>query len=165
MTAASGKPVRVLFVCMGNICRSPSAEGVFRRALVKAGLEHAVEVDSAGTHDYHVGHAPDPRACAAASQRGIDIGDLRARRVTAADFNRFDYVLAMDELNLEALAAAAPAGARARLGLLMAYAPSYPQEVPDPYYGGRHGFEIVLDMLEAACAGLLQEIQQARAKV
>lgn len=164
MTDATGEPVRVLFVCMGNICRSPSAEGVFRQALAQAGLEHAIEVDSAGTHDYHVGNAPDPRACAAASSRGIDIGGLRARRVTAADFKRFDYVLAMDDYNLEELSALAPAGARARLGLLMAYAPSYPQEVPDPYYGGKHGFEMVLDMLEAACAGLLQEIQQARTK-
>jgi protein-tyrosine phosphatase len=149
----------VLFVCMGNICRSPTAEGVFRELLAGSGLLQRVHADSAGTHAYHVGSPPDPRAQQAAARRGIDISRLRARVVVREDFERFDYVLAMDCGNLEDLAGQRPARPRARVGLLMEFAPSgYPREVPDPYYGGRHGFEQVLDMVETGCRGLLQEI-------
>ena len=159
MPATKTPDCSVLFVCMGNICRSPTAEGVFREQLRGAGLSAHVRTDSAGTHAYHIDSPPDPRSRQAAGKRDIDISDLRARVVVAEDFERFDYVLAMDAGNLSALEALRPAHSRARIGLLMDYAPSgYPREVPDPYYGGRHGFEIVLDMLEAGCRGLLQEI-------
>lgn len=152
---------RVLFICMGNICRSPSAEGVFRQLLSKTGYSDRLQVDSAGTHDYHVGCAPDARARKAAARRGIDIEGLRARCVSVADFDSFDYILAMDAENLASLEALRPKGSRAKLSLLMDYAPPgarHPQEVPDPYYGGPQGFETVLDMLQAGCDGLLQEI-------
>lgn len=151
--------VKVLFVCLGNICRSPTAEGVFRRRLEAAGLQDAVQVDSAGTHDYHIGKAPDPRAVAAAARRGIDISGLRARQVTAEDLEGFDYVLAMDEENLAYLQHLADGRARPRL--LMDYAPQCGvREVPDPYFGGRRGFERVLDMLEQACDGLVADIRE-----
>lgn len=154
-------PISVLFVCMGNICRSPTAEGVFRKQLEQAGLVGQVLVDSAGTHAYHIGNPPDSRSQAAAAKRGIDISWLRARIITSEDFGRFDYVLAMDASNLSALKSLRPTDARAKLDLLMPYAPvGFPCEVPDPYYGGREGFEKVLDMVEAACQGLLQEILQ-----
>jgi protein-tyrosine phosphatase len=144
---------------MGNICRSPTAQGVFREQLRKAGLHARVYTDSAGTHAYHVGSPPDRRSRQAASKRGIDIGDLRARIVVQEDFACFDYLLAMDNGNLCELEKRRPASSEARLGLLMDYAPSgYPREVPDPYYGGRHGFEMVLDMVETGCQGLLREI-------
>lgn len=167
MTTVAGDPADhaapiccVLFVCMGNICRSPSAEGVFRQLLGKAGRNLHFQVDSAGTHDYHAGCAPDARARKAAARRGIDIEGLRARCVTAADFEKFDYILAMDTDNLAALQALCPPASRAHVSLLMAYAlsSSFRQEVPDPYYGGPQGFEVVLDMLQAGCDGLLQEI-------
>jgi protein-tyrosine phosphatase len=149
----------VLFVCMGNICRSPTAEGVFRELLREAELLDRIRTDSAGTHAYHVGSPPDPRALQAAQRRGIDLSGLRARVVLREDFRRFDYVLAMDNENLSQLSRLQPPDARARLSLLMAFAPKhYPREVPDPYYGGRHGFEMVLDMVEAGCRGLLQDI-------
>ncbi len=156
-----GTSISVLFVCMGNICRSPTAEGVFRSKLAQAGLSEKVDVDSAGTHAYHVGSAPDSRSQAAAAKRGIDISQLSARVVSTEDFDRFDYVLVMDAGNLSALQSMRPENARAKLELLMSYAPDgYPREVPDPYYGGGGGFERVLDMTEAACQGLLQEILQ-----
>ncbi|MGH8457790.1 MAG: low molecular weight protein-tyrosine-phosphatase, partial [Nevskiales bacterium] len=121
---------------MGNICRSPTAQGVLREQLRGAGLGDRVRTDSAGTHAYHIGSPPDPRSRQAAAKRGIDIGDLRARLVVPEDFERFDYVLAMDAGNLSELEALRPAQSRARMGLLMDYAPSgYPREVPDPYYG------------------------------
>ncbi|HXG29468.1 MAG TPA: low molecular weight protein-tyrosine-phosphatase [Nevskiales bacterium] len=154
----------VLFVCMGNICRSPTAEGVFRELLREAGLLDRIRTDSAGTHAYHVGSPPDPRALQAAQRRGIDLSGLRARVVQREDFRRFDYVLAMDNENLSHLSRLQPKGTSARLSLLMAYAPPhYPREVPDPYYGGRHGFEMVLDMVEAGCRGLLQDILRQQA--
>ncbi|AHF03150.1 phosphotyrosine protein phosphatase [Marichromatium purpuratum 984] len=150
---------RVLFVCMGNICRSPTAHGVFRQLLRARGLEQLVEIDSAGTHAYHAGERPDQRASDTARARGIDIRDLRARCVEADDFERFDYVLAMDQDNYAHLAALCPPGLESRLGLFMDFAPDYPQrEVPDPYYGGRRGFDQVFDMVEAAARGLLEDL-------
>ncbi len=154
--------VKVLFVCLGNICRSPTAEGVLRQRLAAAGLEEAVRVDSAGTHDYHLGKPPDPRAVAAAAARGIDISGLRARQVTRTDLEHFDYVLAMDEENLEHLRMLGQG--RARVGLLMDYAPGWQtREVPDPYFGGPEGFHQVLDMLQDACDGLLRDIRSRAA--
>lgn len=154
--------VRVLFVCMGNICRSPVAEGVFRRMLESAGLASKVYVDSAGTHSYHVGAPPDPRSQATALRRGVDLRDLRARRVTVADFAEFDYVLAMDRDNFEhLLALCGQSPLRNRIQLFMEYAPALPeQEVPDPYYGGPNGFERVMDLIEEAAEGLLVNVRQ-----
>jgi protein-tyrosine phosphatase len=154
--------VKVLFVCMGNICRSPVAEGVFRRMLEGAGLEQKVYVDSAGTHSYHVGAPPDPRSQATALRRGIDLRALRSRKVVVADFAQFDYVLAMDRDNLEQLLAyCQDPQLRGRIQLLMDYAPNLPErEVPDPYYGGPNGFERVMDLIETAAEGLLVNIRQ-----
>jgi protein-tyrosine phosphatase len=153
--------VKVLFVCMGNICRSPTALGVFQRLVEQTGLSRQIEVDSAGTHAYHIGNAPDPRAQAAALRRGIDLSLQRARRIEAADFKRFDYLLAMDTENLKALRALCPPQYAHKLGLFMEYAPELRmQEVPDPYYGGGSGFEQVLDLVEAASEGLLRHLRQ-----
>jgi protein-tyrosine phosphatase len=152
--------MRVLFVCMGNICRSPTAEGVFRQALQAHGS--SIEIDSAGTHDYHVGEPPDRRATAAAQRRGIDLSGLRARQVTDEDFARFDLILAMDRDNLDLLQRRAPAQYRERIKLVMEYAPdAYTRQVPDPYYGGAKGFEEVLDLLEKAAQGFLRELREA----
>ncbi len=152
--------VKVLFVCMGNICRSPTAEGVFVGLLKRHGLEGKVHVDSAGTHAYHVGSAPDPRASAAAAKRGADLGKQRARKVSVADFEIFDYILAMDRDNLEILEELCPDEHRGKLQLMLRYAPEAGvDEVPDPYYGGAAGFERVLDLIEAASAGLLEEVR------
>ncbi len=153
--------VGVLFVCTGNICRSPTGEGVFRALVEGADLGHRITVDSAGTHAYHVGESPDPRSQVAARARGIDLSGQRARRATADDFRRFEFVLAMDEDNRRLLARLCPRGEEHRLGLLMDFAPdSGPRDVPDPYYGGEHGFERVLDMIEAASQGLLAHIRR-----
>jgi protein-tyrosine phosphatase len=153
--------MRVLFVCMGNICRSPTAEGVFRCALHAQG-EAGIEIDSAGTHDYHIGEAPDRRAIAAAQRRGIDLSGLRARTVINADFARFDLILAMDRDNLDLLQRRAPVEYHPRIKLVMEFAPdAYTREVPDPYYGAAKGFEEVLDLLEQAAQGLLRELRQA----
>lgn len=152
--------IGVLFCCMGNICRSPTAHGVFRHLLQEQGLGQHVFVDSAGTHAYHVGEPPDRRAQQAALARGIDLSDLRARAAAADDFDRFDYVLAMDRDNLDFLQTLSPPRPRAQLGLFMEFAPRAAQiEVPDPYYGGARGFERVLDMVESAASGLLQVIR------
>lgn len=153
--------MRVLFVCMGNICRSPTAEGVFRNLLAEQGERiRVVEVDSAGTHDYHTGDPPDRRAIAAARRRGVDLTDLRARTVIDKDFERFDLILAMDRENLDMLQRRAPAVYRERIRLVMDFAPdAYAREVPDPYYGGANGFEEVLDLLELASHGLLRELR------
>ena len=151
--------IRVLFVCLGNICRSPTAQGVFRARVARAGLAHAIATDSAGTHDYHLGDPPDRRARAAAGRRGVDISDLRGRQATREDFTRFDYVLAMDRANLRHLSRLCPEGKESRLRLLLEFAPSAGlDEVPDPYYGGEAGFERVLDLAEAAAEGLLAHI-------
>jgi len=152
--------MRVLFVCMGNICRSPTAAGVFRHTLEQHG-PMAIEVDSAGTHNYHTGEPPDRRAIAAAKRRGIDLSALRARTVTDADFESFDLILAMDRDNLDSLQRRAPERLRERIKLVMEYAPdAYVREVPDPYYGGPKGFEEVLDLLEQASHGLLSELRE-----
>ena len=154
--------IRVLFVCLGNICRSPTAEGVFRARVAREGLSHAIATDSAGTHDYHIGDPPDSRARAAAKRRGVDISDLRGRQATREDFVRFDYVLAMDRSNLRNLSRLCPKGKESRLRLLLDFAPDAGiDEVPDPYYGGADGFERVLDLVEAAADGLLAHILRA----
>ena len=151
--------MRILFVCMGNICRSPSAEGVFRSLLAARAPQLAVEIDSAGTHDYHVGAAPDDRSIEAARRRGIDLSSLRARTVRTADFEYYDLILAMDEQNLRELRRRAPAAGHDRIRLMMEFAPSSgTRAVPDPYYGGPQGFEQVLDLLEDAAAGLLRDL-------
>jgi protein-tyrosine phosphatase len=152
---------RVLFVCMGNICRSPTAEGVFRKLLAERAPELDVQIDSAGTHGYHAGASPDPRACRAAERRGVDLKPLRARRVVAQDFEHFELVLAMDEQNLQFLLEACPAEYRDRVRLFMEFAPHVAQrDVPDPYYGGSSGFERVLDLVEEAAAGLLEHLRR-----
>lgn len=152
--------VKVLFVCMGNICRSPTAEGVFAHKLRETGLHEHIEVDSAGTHAYHVGEPPDPRAQKTAQRRGISLDYIRARKAIAEDFDRFDYVLAMDRDNLSILADICPVGSEHKLQLFLSYASDLEtDEVPDPYYGGPMGFERVLDMIEEAANGLLQDIQ------
>jgi protein-tyrosine phosphatase len=153
--------MRLLFVCMGNICRSPSAEGVFRRVLADKAPHLPIEIDSAGTHDYHVGRPPDRRAVEAALRRGVDLSNLRARQVAREDFERCDLILVMDEENLTALRAIAPVQYRDRIRLLMDYAPdAASRHVPDPYYGGLRGFEEVLDLLEEASEGLLAALSQ-----
>jgi len=154
------KKVRVLFVCMGNICRSPTAEGVFAKKVQEANLVDQIEIDSAGTHAYHVGEQPDPRSQKTALKHGIDLSPLRARRAVAEDFDEFDYVLAMDRDNERGLQAICPVGAEYKLQLFLSYAPNLEyDEVPDPYYGGPNGFEQVLDMIDEASAGLLQDIE------
>ena len=153
--------IRILFVCMGNICRSPTAEGVFRAVLQQHHLEDRVEVDSAGTHGYHVGEAPDPRTQRAAASRGYDLSNMRARKVAPQDLEYFDLVLAMDRGNLEALQRICPPDRHARIKLFMEYARSFEdREVPDPYYGLGHGFDLVLDMIEDASAGLVDTVKK-----
>ncbi|MDT8449219.1 MAG: low molecular weight protein-tyrosine-phosphatase [Wenzhouxiangellaceae bacterium] len=150
----------LLYVCMGNICRSPTAKGVFDRALSAAGIEFVSE--SAGTHGYHVGQPPDPRAIEAAARAGIDISGDIARRVEVEDFRRFDRILAMDRANVEHLMHLRPADSPARVQLVMELAPDYGlDEVPDPYYGGDAGFLRVVDMLDAAAAALVRELERA----
>lgn len=147
---------------MGNYCRSPTAEGVFRAVLAQRAPGLRVLVDSAGTHDYHVGEAPDPRSVAAAKRRGIDLTPLRARQVVADDFDRFDHVLAMDRDNHAALLARAPQHLQSRVKLFMEFAGRQDMpEVPDPYYGGPSGFELVLDLVEEASHGLLTHLLQS----
>lgn len=153
--------ISVLFVCMGNICRSPTGQGVFERLLAERGLEGRVQADSAGTHAYHVGEPPDRRAAAAAARRGIDLSRQRARRVRHEDFVHFDYVLAMDTSNLEDLSAICPDAHAHKLFRLMDFAPEMvEQDVPDPYYGGPQGFEHVLDLVEAGVEGLIEDIRK-----
>jgi protein-tyrosine phosphatase len=153
--------VRILFVCLGNICRSPTAEAVLRALAARDAPDLGLEVDSAGTAGYHLGEPPDPRMRAAAARRGYDLTALRARTVEPGDFDRFDLILAMDRENLAVLRRRAPDGARERLRLFLEFAPhGEPQEVPDPYYGGPNGFEEVLDLVEAAARGLLSYLRQ-----
>ncbi len=151
---------RVLMVCLGNICRSPLAQGVMEQRLRRSGLFHGVSVDSAGTHGYHLGEPPDPRAVEAAARRGYDISGQRARRIRDGDFQSFDYILCMDQENLQHLKARCPGLEVDRLRLLLDFAPgSDGQEVPDPYYGGEEGFERALDLIEAAVDGLIPELR------
>jgi protein-tyrosine phosphatase len=153
--------VRVLFVCLGNICRSPSAEGVFRSLVESEGMADAIEIDSAGTHAYHIDEPPDLRAQEAARRRGIDISDLRGRQATRQDIMEFDYVLAMDRENLSNLKALSAPEHRGKIRLFLEYASTFSErEVPDPYFGGAGGFERVLDMIEDAARGLLDDIRR-----
>jgi protein-tyrosine phosphatase len=153
--------IKVLFVCMGNICRSPTAEGVFREFLRRQGLEGRVEVDSAGTHGYHVGESPDPRTQRAAAARGYDLSNIRARKVAPEDLEYFDIVLAMDRNNMEVLRRMCPPELVNRLQLFMTYAKNFDDdEVPDPFYGLGHGFDLVIDMVEDASSGLIQMLRE-----
>lgn len=151
----------VLFVCTGNICRSPTAEGVFRGLAEARGLGGALRIDSCGTYGYHVGEAPDERAQATAKERGYELSELRARKLETGDFEVFDYVVAMDKGHLQQLQHVMPVTARAQLSLLMDFVDGREgQRVPDPYYGDSHGFERVLDMIEEGCGALLDHIEQ-----
>ncbi|HTO44471.1 MAG TPA: low molecular weight protein-tyrosine-phosphatase [Burkholderiales bacterium] len=153
--------IRVLFVCMGNICRSPIAEAVFRRRVEEEGLGDHVSVDSAGTHGSHIGARPDPRAQVAATRRDYDLSRLRARQVTREDFDAFDYVLAMDRQNLTYLRDLSPPAQSHKTRLFLDFASNAQlREVPDPYYGPQEGFELVLDLAEDAARGLLLEVRQ-----
>lgn len=155
------KKIRICFVCMGNICRSPTAQGVFANMLQREGLSEVVEVDSAGTHAYHVGEPPDRRARAAALKRKIDLGPQRARRVASEDFEDFDYIVAMDRSNQEDLMEIASPGQHDKIRLFLEYAAELPEiDVPDPYYGGPQGFERVLDLIEVASQALIAEIRR-----
>ncbi len=162
MQASKGQgSIRVLFVCLGNICRSPTAEGVFRHLLARQAPHLPVEIDSAGTANYHAGDPPDLRSQRAALRRGIDMSGLRARQVVPEDFTRFDLILAMDRDNLRELQAMRPKESKAELRLLLEYAHRLDRvEVPDPYYGGERGFEEVLDLTTAAARGLIASLQQ-----
>lgn len=154
--------IAILLVCMGNICRSPTAHGVFRHRLAEAGLLDRILVESAGTHGYHVGRAPDRRALDAARERGYEFDDLRARQIEGTDFDRFDYVLAMDRDNLAILERLETGGGgHARIGLFLDYSPDLAgREVPDPYYGAMNGFEEVLDLVEAGADDLLSHLRR-----
>jgi protein-tyrosine phosphatase len=148
---------KILFVCLGNICRSPTAEGVARAIATRQFPTLQIQLDSAGTANYHIGEPPDRRTVAAARSRGYDLTGLRARQISGLDFSVFDYILAMDRANLDELGRIAPAGSRARLGLFLEFAPEAgSDEVPDPYYGGAAEFERVLDLCEAGAHGLLR---------
>ncbi|MHB0776933.1 low molecular weight protein-tyrosine-phosphatase [Halomonas sp. WWR20] len=152
--------IRVLFVCLGNICRSPTAEGVLRERVVEAGLSGLVEIDSCGTGNWHVGEAPDERAVAAAAKRDVSIEALRARQLSTADFSRFDYLLAMDSDNLAYIRSRCPDACQAHVGLFLDFAGYRDKGVPDPYYSGEAGFDLVLDLIEEAADGLIAELRQ-----
>ncbi|MGZ4954554.1 MAG: low molecular weight protein-tyrosine-phosphatase [Methylobacter sp.] len=154
--------IKVLFVCMGNICRSPTAEGVFTKLVRDHNLEAHFTIDSAGTHAYHVGNEPDLRSQSAALERGIDLSNLRARQVIHGDFEDFDYVLAMDDENYSILVSACPEQHKTKIKYFLDYAPHLKErQVPDPYYGGAYGFERVLDMVEEASAGFLKALRES----
>lgn len=151
---------RILFVCMGNICRSPTAEGMLRKRLKEEGMADRVAVDSCGTGAWHVGQPPDPRALRAATDRGIDLRELRGRQLTVEDFERFDEILVMDSDNLERALALQPADSHARVSRLLHYAGQPDEDVPDPYFGGEAGFQQVLDQLEDAVEGVMASLHQ-----
>ncbi|MDC9729066.1 MAG: low molecular weight phosphotyrosine protein phosphatase [Methyloprofundus sp.] len=154
------KQIKVLFVCMGNICRSPSAEGVFRHLINTNQLQKSFSIDSAGTHAYHVDEAPDLRSQKAAKDRGIDLSAQRARKFIRGDFEDFDYLLAMDNENYSIMMQACPTEHQHKVQLFLDYAPHLKaNEVPDPYYGGKYGFETVLDLIEEASTGFLNSLQ------
>lgn len=153
--------VSVMFVCMGNICRSPTAHGVFRHLVHRAGLTDRIQISSSGTHAYHVGHPPDHRSMEAARRRGIDISDLRAQQIRADDFEQYDYILVMDHANHELIMQACPETMQHKVRYFLEFAPQYKViEVPDPYYGSGNGFERVLDMVEDASKGLLYTLKK-----
>jgi len=152
--------IRVLFVCLGNICRSPTAEGVFRDLIRREGLADRIVTDSCGTSDWHIGGPPDERATAEAAKRGIDLSDLRARQIHRDDFAAFEYVLGMDDANIAKLLALCPPARQDRVKLFLSFAPEVGRaDVPDPYYGGADGFSKVFDMIDAASKGLLADIR------
>ncbi|WP_426417895.1 low molecular weight protein-tyrosine-phosphatase [Aestuariirhabdus sp. LZHN29] len=153
---------RVLFVCLGNICRSPTAQGVFQRLVEEAGLEGQIEVESAGTSAYHIGQPPDSRSIATASARGYDLSSIRAQQVIEADFLHYDLLLAMDGENLRALQQMAPVQHRNKVELFLNYGSCNRHEVPDPYYGGENGFEEVVDLVEDAARGLLNKLRDTQ---
>jgi protein-tyrosine phosphatase len=154
--------IKVLFVCMGNICRSPTAEGVFAKLIKEQDLEEYFFIDSAGTHAYHIGEPPDLRAQHAALERDVELSYLRARKVIMADFEDFDFLLAMDGDNYAVLMEASPEEYKDKISYFLDYAPHLKtREVPDPYYGGKYGFERVLDLIEAASEGFLSNLQNA----
>jgi protein-tyrosine phosphatase len=162
-------PTRVLFVCLGNICRSPTAEAVFRQRVSQAGWNALLQADSAGTADWHTGKSPDPRSQRHGAERGYDLSPLRARQVSWRDFDEFDYILAMDDKNFADLQALEREAThhlghepRAVLAKFMDYAPGLASDVPDPYAGGPEGFDEVIDLVEAACDGLLRSVLKAR---
>lgn len=157
----SAPVTKVLFVCLGNICRSPTAEAVFRHLVEEAGLERKIEIDSAGTAAYHIGKQPDHRTQAAARDREILMSDLKARQAVEQDFHDFDFILAMDSENLANLEAIQPVGSKATLQLFLdEYGSMGYSEVPDPYYGGPDGFELVLDLLEDGCGQFLKSLEK-----
>jgi len=151
--------IGVLFVCTGNICRSPTAEGVFRHQAKLAGLEDRLTIDSAGTHGYHIGDPPDRRSIAAARRRGIDLSTLRARRVIRQDFEKFDYVIALDRGHFDLLHADCPPSHSKRLSLFLSHLGEH-ADVPDPYYGSARDFEHALDLIERGCVALLAHIKR-----
>ncbi len=154
------KRIKVLFVCLGNICRSPTAEGVFRAMVEEKGLADHIEIDSAGTSGWHKGQAPDPRSQEEALRHGVDLSRQKSRAVVPEDFERFDYICAMDSANLSELKRACPKSEQGRLYRFTSFAPELKvQDVPDPYYGGDHGFENVYNIVEASARGLLERIE------
>lgn len=153
-------PIRVLMVCLGNICRSPTAHGVFEKHIHDKGLAPLIEVDSAGTGDWHIGEAPDPRSREAALRRGYDLSSQRSRQVESADFYSFDYILAMDSTNLRDLEKLRPQDAEVRMALFLEFSGSSTESLPDPYYSGEQGFELVLDLVEQASKNLLEQLIQ-----
>lgn len=154
---SASKPFKILFVCLGNICRSPTAEGVMQNIIEKNNLENKIILDSVGTSAWHVGSPPDSRAIKAAKNRGYDISHQRSRKVEFEDFYEFDLILAADKSNIEDLKSIAPSDMHHKIKLILSYSNSLENEVPDPYYGGDKGFENVLNLLEDACEGILKE--------
>lgn len=161
VAAVHSRPeIRILMVCLGNICRSPTAQGVLEKLIKNEGLETHIEVDSAGTGDYHIGAPPDRRSLEVAARRGYDLTAQRARQVRPLDFDTFHYILAMDRANLKELRAICPPANRAKLHLLLEFADTSHEAVPDPYYSGQDGFELVLDLVEQACTGLILHLRR-----